>query len=905
MIEIQNNNNNDLKSNKKIKYEISKPNYITPSNADKLLKNIPDKPLNNLQIQEKGGLTSLNKNNLNNNKKNLRFDKKQNSARKRIKDKDNKNKLKPKNSIEKKKPNNNHVKSPKIILKTPVNKSKLHKRINSLHINGKENKKNLKTVNNKKDFNLNMINYYKEKINNVSIDKNSITIEQSVNQKENNNNNNMSKNIDLAISSSNNLSFSSENKKSTKYDNSSLTNKIYNNPIHIDEIEKNDLYFSFNNNYVSGSLSENDRKKINLKQNSQINNDTLSGKIDSRYKNLNKILEENFNNLKIERKEKEKEKEKEKNIKNEEKSCDKYDTLNPKNISINELVYNSINNGKKNQNSKNKFTKQKEKENKTLSSDLVQKKRKMQHKTASLNRSLELRKKNKISDNFIHNDLNNKNNNNVEKKTMKLFSKNDFRQMNTSPFVRSKPPIKPRQTNYLPGKTSLKKYNNNNNMKTIDKKYNSPQKYLNMVKGYISIDSQTKNNTKKPILTKKKKIVGKRKNKSMIIDNKIKDIEIDKNNNEEKKDNKANNKSKIEKNNKNNNSLENSSNKERPINIKKPIRAQSQQEINKELILNNINDILEKNQKGDIENNPSFKRSKKKILKLQTLCKKGFAGPGVKKTNQDNFFIYNNFNNNPNYIYLGVCDGHGMFGQDVSGYLVNTLPQNMNINLINSNINLSTESSIKLFPIILSTFVSTNIDMTEDERVDSSFSGSTCVSLFFTPERLICANVGDSRCILGKFDGNKWKSKNLSRDQKPSEKDESERIINSGGRIESFKDENGNYIGPERVWLKDEDVPGLAMSRSFGDEIAHTVGVITDPEINEYFFLEEDKFMIIASDGLWEFISSEECVKMVKEFYLKDDIEGALNYLYKKSSKRWIMEEEVIDDITILMAFLN
>ena len=46
---------------------------------------------------------------------------------------------------------------------------------------------------------------------------------------------------------------------------------------------------------------------------------------------------------------------------------------------------------------------------------------------------------------------------------MKLFSKNDFKQMNTSPFVRSKPPIKPKQTNYLPEKTSLKKYNNNNN----------------------------------------------------------------------------------------------------------------------------------------------------------------------------------------------------------------------------------------------------------------------------------------------------------------------------------------------------------------------------------------------------------------------------------------------------------
>ena len=52
-------------------------------------------------------------------------------------------------------------------------------------------------------------------------------------------------------------------------------------------------------------------------------------------------------------------------------------------------------------------------------------------------------------------------------------------------------------------------------------------------------------------------------------------------------------------------------------------------------------------------------------------------------------------------------------------------------------------------------------------------------------------------------------------------------------------------------------------------------------------------------------ISSDECVGMVKDFYLKNDIDGALNYLYKESSKRWIMEEEVIDDITILMAFLN
>ena len=917
MVDIQNNISNDLKPNKKIKikYEISKPSYLIPSNANKLFKNLAEKTSNNSHIPEKVGLTPWNKNNLNNNKKNLRFDKKQNSMKKRMKDKDNKNKLKPKSSIEKKKPNNNNnIISPRIALKSPSIQSKNHKRINSLHINGKENYKNPK-INIKKGANSNSINYNRDKINDSSVDRNAISIDQYINQKESlNNNNYISKNNDIENLSLNNLSYNSENKKSAKCDNTIL-NKIY-NPIRVDEIEKSDLYFSFNkntvnnNNYIS-NLSDSERTKINLKKNSKINNNTISGKIASRAKNLNKMLEENFKNLKIERKEKEKEKDKEKekekdkdkdkSIKNEENNINKNSTFNSKNISINELVFNSINNNNGKNNHNSKFIKQKE--NKTLSSDLIQKKQKMQHKTASLNRSLELRKKSKINDNFIHNG---NSNNTVEKKPMTVFSKNDFRQMNTSPFVRSKPPMKPKQTNNLPRKTPLTKNNNiNNNMKIIDKKYKSPQKDLNHVKDFISLEPPTKdNNGKKAVIPKKKKIVTKRKNKSMIIDNKLKEkeINIDKIINEEKKDNNIN--SKNEKQNKNNNnSLEITSKKEKekPINIKQPIRAQSQQEINTELILNNINEILEKNQKENLY----LKKSEKKILKLQTLCKKGFAGPGIKKTNQDNFFIYNNFNNNPNNLYLGVCDGHGMFGQDVSGYLVNTLPQNMNINLLSSNINLSTESLIKLEPIIISTFNSTNVDMTQDERVDSSFSGSTCVSLFFTPNRLICANVGDSRCILGKYDGNKWKSKNLSRDQKPSEKDEYERVIKSGGRIESFKDENGNFIGPERVWLKDEDVPGLAMSRSFGDEIAHTVGVITEPEINEYFFLKEDKFIIIASDGLWEFISSEECVEMVKEFYLKNDIEGALNYLYKESSKRWIMEEEVIDDITILMAFLN
>ena len=46
-----------------------------------------------------------------------------------------------------------------------------------------------------------------------------------------------------------------------------------------------------------------------------------------------------------------------------------------------------------------------------------------------------------------------------------------------------------------------------------------------------------------------------------------------------------------------------------------------------------------------------------------------------------------------------------------------------------------------------------------------------------------------------------------------------------------YYDEDGEEMGPYRVWLKEKNIPGLAMTRSFGDYVASTVGVISEPEI--------------------------------------------------------------------------
>jgi serine/threonine protein phosphatase PrpC len=71
----------------------------------------------------------------------------------------------------------------------------------------------------------------------------------------------------------------------------------------------------------------------------------------------------------------------------------------------------------------------------------------------------------------------------------------------------------------------------------------------------------------------------------------------------------------------------------------------------------------------------------------------------------------------------------------------------------------------------------------------------------------------------------------------------------------------------------DQDAPGLAMSRSIGDYIAHTVGVSTDPEVMKFELTPQDKFIIIASDGVWEFLSNEDVAKIVWPFYLKNSPE--------------------------------
>ena len=346
---------------------------------------------------------------------------------------------------------------------------------------------------------------------------------------------------------------------------------------------------------------------------------------------------------------------------------------------------------------------------------------------------------------------------------------------------------------------------------------------------------------------------------------------------------------------------------------KKGIKTcKSMEKVNNDKIMKNFPnqiksqpDISLESVSKNLKNENKKKKKEKEIIQIEKLCKKGFLGPGVEKQNQDNFFIYSNFNNNPTNIYMGVCDGHGDFGKEISSFLVTNLPLVLGNFLRIFNIkDISSSDNATLLPIVKNSFKQINKNILLEKQIDSTLSGSTCVSLIYTPKKVFCINLGDSRCIVGRFDGQNWTSKDLSVDHKPEIESEKERIIQNGGIVRQSKDEDGEFLGPQRVWRQDVEMPGLAMSRSFGDQIAHQLGVICEPEMVEYELNEEDKFLILASDGIWQFISSQECVDIVKDYYISESYKGALKHLYKESCQRWIDEEESIDDMTLIIVLI-
>ena len=253
------------------------------------------------------------------------------------------------------------------------------------------------------------------------------------------------------------------------------------------------------------------------------------------------------------------------------------------------------------------------------------------------------------------------------------------------------------------------------------------------------------------------------------------------------------------------------------------------------------------------------------------------------KINQDSFLIKTDENN----FIFGVFDGHGIEGHLISQSIKEYLNIHANSNSFNSN--------DKIFSLFKSLSSSINSSLS----FKAMDSGSTAVLTFINNEKIICANVGDSRVIL--ISENENKIIPLSRDHKPEIPEERKRIIMSGGRVDRIFG-----MGPYRVFFKDADYPGLAMSRSIGDGYAHKIGVIDEPEILEFNLNNiRPKAIILASDGVFEFVKNEEIKDTIEKYYYKMDSRGCAKEIVDYSRKIWENSGYAIDDITCIVGFFG
>ena len=307
------------------------------------------------------------------------------------------------------------------------------------------------------------------------------------------------------------------------------------------------------------------------------------------------------------------------------------------------------------------------------------------------------------------------------------------------------------------------------------------------------------------------------------------------------------------------------------------------------------------------------------LINIRELSIPGRTKDGQLKLNQDSYIIQRDINYIKNFNIFAIFDGHGFNGNIISEYLkenlINKIGQHPQIKSLKNLEYIYSQFVKDNYKIIREIFFELDNELLNNEKlIDINLSGSTCILLIQIGDNIISANIGDSKAILVYEDinvsncadeYNKYKSIKLSRDCTPYIETEKMRIIMNGGNVIQLKNSINQENGPLRIYLKGDNIPGLSITRSFGDRIGKKIGMISNPVINEYTLNKSVKFIIIASSGVWKFIKEKEILNFGIKYYLINDPDNFCNIIANKASELWKQNTGNIDDITIIVIFFT
>jgi len=184
----------------------------------------------------------------------------------------------------------------------------------------------------------------------------------------------------------------------------------------------------------------------------------------------------------------------------------------------------------------------------------------------------------------------------------------------------------------------------------------------------------------------------------------------------------------------------------------------------------------------------------------------------------------------------------------------------------------------------------------------AAVSSSPSASPQHQPVRtLITANVGDSRAVLSRAGTGAIE---LSRDHKPSDPIERARIYQLGGQVlwHGHVDGHGEPVEGTGIYRVNGN---LALSRAVGDR-SERPAVTAEPELSVVTLQEEDEFVVLATDGLWDVMSSDDAVS-----YIRALLDNAVDddSIDRETIAGLVVEEALrrgsYDNITVVIVWLN
>lgn len=317
-----------------------------------------------------------------------------------------------------------------------------------------------------------------------------------------------------------------------------------------------------------------------------------------------------------------------------------------------------------------------------------------------------------------------------------------------------------------------------------------------------------------------------------------------------------------------------------------------------------------------------------------------FTQQGKKGTNQDAMIVWENFGSRTDTVFCGVFDGHGPYGHMVAKRVRDSLPLRLSahweVSINNEDvlreINVNTTGSMnsedtafvsadeesrpsvdfeetekhpEIFQTLKESFLKAFKVMDRELRmhrnIDCFCSGTTAVTLVKQGQDLVIGNVGDSRAVLGTRDNDgSLVPVQLTVDLKPNLPEEADRIRKCRGRVFALQDE------PEvaRVWLPNNDSPGLAMARAFGDFCLKDFGLISVPDVSYRRLTDKDEFIVLATDGIWDVLSNKEVVDIVASVSSRS---SAARALVESAVRAWRYKYPTskVDDCAVVVLFLD